>query len=284
MAYFDLDVVNAATKASYPKYIDASGNRWVCGEPGKEFFIRVFVFPQAQGKTEGPYYRLSVKVDGRHLGYDCIADTTDDKFHAAIFGIPKGDVSINAFKFERHDLSSSSKNADDAMDGRPGQGNIQLTVYKVHRLAKFEDTSSLIPREWDAASAPSTRGNKKDSSVLSAGKGKSTQSQAAKSKYDYSEGVQVEVQTLNYTTEFGLAVRGMHTPVVPLSSTDTESKADEKEEAETEEKKEAETEEKKEAKTEEKETKTEEEVSKKRKRDDDSNGGTMGTAIDLDED
>ena len=90
------------------------------------------------------------------------------------------------------------------MDARPGQGH----------------TSSFIPREWNTASAPSTSCNKKDSSVLSAGKGNSTQSLVGMSKYRYSEGVQVDVQTLNYTTEFGLAVRGMHTPAVPLSSTE----------------------------------------------------------------
>ena len=246
MPVFVLAVVDAATEAPYPTYTDASGESWVCGEPGKEFYVRV----TSQGKMEIPeYYRLSVTVDGSRVGYDCVLET--HKYGSAMFGIPKGDVSINAFKFVRHDLSSSSENPDDAMDARPGQGQIQLNVFKVDRLAKFENVPVIVPDEWNA-SAPSTRGkNKKDSSVLSAGKGTSTQSLVGLSKYDYTDGVQVEVQTLNYTTEFGLAVRGMHTPAIPSASTE-----------------------------EKKETEDKKNVSNKRKRDGDSNSNV----IDVDSD
>ena len=96
------------------------------------------------------------------------------------------------------------------------------------RLAKFEDVPTIIPEEWNA-SAPSARGHKKDASVLSAGKGTSTQVLAGLSDYDYTDGVQVEVQTLNYTTEFGLAVRGMHTPpAVPSASTEKKKETEDK--------------------------------------------------------
>jgi len=238
-------------------YTDASGKSWVCGEPGNEFYARVTL----QNKTEDPeYYRISVAVDGNTVGYDAVMEAHKNIRPPAVFGIPKGDVKINAFKFVRHDLSSSSS-SDDTMDARPGQGQVQLFVYKCDRLGKFEETPSIVPDQWTATSAPSNSDNKKDSSVLSAGKGNSSKLLAAMSKYEYSFGSFVETQTLNYTTEFGLAVRGMHTP--PASSA-------------SEEKKEVKPE------TEEKEVKVK--TDNKRKRDDDSNGGSLSAAIDLDED
>ena len=116
------------------------------------------------------------------------------------------------------------------------------------RLAKFENVPVIVPDEWNA-SAPSTRGkNKKDSSVLSEQRNFHS-SLVGLSKYDYTDGVQVEVQTLNYT-QFSLAVHEC-LPAIPSASTERR-----------------------------KETEDKKNVSNKRKRDDDSNSNV----IDVDSD
>ena len=61
---FALRVIDASAGAALREYTDATGQVWVCGEEGKEFFVQVQHVASPGVDTE-----CSLSVDGNDIGY-----------------------------------------------------------------------------------------------------------------------------------------------------------------------------------------------------------------------
>ena len=206
---FVASVVDANDKTALTERTDSGGTVWVKGEPGDEFFVTI-----RQLYDIGHAATAHINVDGKDLGYSLVWKR--GPFVSSPLGPPKSgqswddsDMVTHAFKFMRHVAPQPS--ADDERRV-PAAGSVTVTFYRAvvsaDQTAPRQDTTS----EWTGSTDTAVASHKKEQASLRAGVGSvpGRLPRAADTFYDHKE--VLATITIRYTTDFGIAVRGLYTP------------------------------------------------------------------------
>lgn len=209
---FYVHLVDATTGMPLQERTDANGAVWVKGEPGDEFFVLV-----EQDARGGPACDVSasIKVDGASLGYRPVWKRENLPFTSNLLGPAKtgqlstdSDMVTHAFKFLRHETTQNGDDDDDR--GEPTTGSVVVTF----RRAVFSDEmrkNVTTVSEWVGSDEAVVASNKKEQVALRAGVGSVPSRICVRPTVVRAHEV-LETVTVRYTTDFGIAVRGLYTP------------------------------------------------------------------------
>lgn len=206
---FELLLIDAVTKQPLLEKVDGEGKVWVKGDPGDEFFVQVI-----SSMPRGTDVDASVKVDGNDLGYGWVTHGPDrsDMLGPAKGGDLENNV-VHAFKFVRHENKTVEEDDDDGPGPLPAAGTVQVNWHLTYKTAKTYDTPSSSCASWQAVAsdAHASSHNKKEMATLKAGVGSAPSQIAGLSNAVYEKGQHIATATIHYTTDFGMAVRGLYT-------------------------------------------------------------------------
>lgn len=196
----ELLLIDAETKQPLPEKVDRHGQTWVQGEPGNEFFVQVI-----HSLPPFTHVQANVQVDGKDLGYTWI---TQGPNASDLLGPNKDDDTVHSFKFVRHEASYEGTEADLVM---PSVGTVKAIWSTVYKTAKTWDDDGSGLSHWTALddNHHANAHNKKDWAALKAGVGSAPQHIAPMSDRVYEDGPLIGSLTIHYTTDFGMAVRGL---------------------------------------------------------------------------
>lgn len=206
MRAFSLTLTDASTGAERREYVDAMGTTWVKGEKDEEFFIML----QNQDSRDA---MCKIFVDGVDLGYLYKMPRTRT---SAPLGVLKSGQSWSDTNLISHALKFVEKTRKPAggedEDGcLPSTGSVTVQWYNCewdYSCVKSETARSTS--SWSGLSASSSSMHKKEQSQLRSEEG----SMASTLINDPNAptvrcGEFVATTTVQYTSDFGLAVRGL---------------------------------------------------------------------------
>lgn len=201
---FTLSVVDATTLDTLKEYDDGS-TTWIKGEDGDEFFIVI--------KSETyDHVRCCIQVDGKDLGYTWKSKAPNESTplgplkEGQVMTSGKAGLVTHAYRFVRHAVAETSSSDEDAP--HPGCGTITATWHSV----ECTDTSAICTKTnaWVKDDLPIGGGShKKDSSVLRSTVGSMPGSLPTVCPGTYEDVEELCTLSIKYTTDFGLAVRGL---------------------------------------------------------------------------
>lgn len=213
---FVLRLVCARTDAELEEHTDDAGNTWVAGSEGDEFFVRVQL-----AADPGFDVQTVVEVDGASIGYtwNISGDQVDSESNktSKLGPLKSGQqssggtqVTAHAFKFEKIGQPAAD-NDDNDDDSQPASGQV---VARWHRAVKSgQPALNTGVQTWQGAGATAAAGGdkarkKEGASALKSGTG-ATPTSYTWSQYMWEQHEEVARATIRYTSEFGLAVRGI---------------------------------------------------------------------------
>ena len=209
MRGFGVRLTQASTGDARHEYFDGTGAAWVKGEEDDEFFIVLT-------NNDLRPALCKVYVDGVHLGYDfqLPASQTSPPLGVLKSGQSFGDSNLlsHALRFVKRARDECT--AEDEDDRRiPSAGSVTVKWYNcVWDGPSHKTDPTLTTTSWRGASATSSTMHKKEQSQL-----RSEEGSAASSLCNPSSGVRarcgelLDTITVQYTSDFGLAVRGLLT-------------------------------------------------------------------------
>lgn len=217
---FRLSIVDATTKQPLRERVDKGDIGWVQGEEGHEFFVTVGVDKRPASRPPNPpakYVHACIYVDGKDLGYhmrfqSCYTSTSPPLGPAKAGQAWNEEGVVHAFKFER---------------GTSGGGNWHVgSVTVVFRRATLQ-SSAAVPKTtiqtWTGQTASAALHHKEQSS-LHAGVGTTPGKMPNVASRPLECHEVLGVLTLRYTSDMGLAVRGMEADTPPCKKVKTEDK------------------------------------------------------------
>lgn len=207
---FVASVVDAKDNTALKERTDAGGTVWVKGDPGDEFFVTI-----GQLFDLGHTVTAHIEVDGKDLGYSMVwhrAPFVSDPLGPAKSGQSwrDGDMVSHAFQFMRH-VASHSSTHDEEGRRAPAAGCVTVTFYRATVSADQTETETESTSEWTGSTEAVVASHKKEQASLRAGVGSAPGRvpRATAMFYDCHE--TLSTITIRYTTDFGIAVRGLYT-------------------------------------------------------------------------
>ena len=205
MRAFSLTLTHASTGEERREYVDSMGTTWVMGEKDDEFF---FVLKNRDSRDA----LCKMFVDGVDLGYSFKMPRTRT---SAPIGILKSGQSWSESELISHALKfveTASAPTEVDEDGRlTSVGSVTVQWFSCmwdYTTVKAEHTA--VTSSWSGASSVSSHMHKKEQSQLLSGKG------SVVSTFDHTSngptarcGELLATTTVKYTSDFGLAVRGL---------------------------------------------------------------------------
>lgn len=219
-SHFTLSVLDAVSLDPLREYKGPGGAAWVKGEHGEEFFVEVRC---EMTKTVVCY----VTVDGKDIGYTWITHrpNVSEPLGPLRESMPTVDaistsVPTTAFQFveleaNQDDTAPPPSAEGGAADERvpiPANGTIVATWYTTEDTP-VKVTSSHRLGDWESNAGTTDVGatdNKKDCSVLRSTKGSMPGSVPSVSDVYYGKKELLGRLEIKYSTDFGLAVRGLY--------------------------------------------------------------------------
>ena len=203
MRAFSLTLTDACTDEERREYVDAMGTTWVKGETDDEFFIML-----KNQDTRDALCRIF--VDGVDLGYSYTMPRTRT---SAPLGILKSgqawadsELIAHALKFVEQPRASIG----DEEDGRtPSSGSVTVQWYNC--MWEYNSvTSEATTTSWSGSRAPSSAMHTKEQSQLRSEEGSTASTLTNDPKGPTARcGELLATTTVQYTSDFGLAVRGL---------------------------------------------------------------------------
>lgn len=205
MRAFSLTLTDASTGEERREYVDAMGTTWVKGEKDDEFFIML--------KNQDTRHALCrIFVDDVDLGYSYKMPRTRT---SAPLGVLKSGQSWSDSNLISHALKfveNARAGEEDEEDGRlPSTGSVTVKWYHCmweHNSVKSE--TSQTTSSWSGSSASSSTMHKKEQSQLRSEEGSTASTLVNDPKAQTARcGELLATTTVQYTSDFGLAVRGL---------------------------------------------------------------------------
>jgi hypothetical protein len=205
MRAFSLTLTDASTGEECREYVDAMGTTWVKGENNDEFFIIL--------KNQDSRDALcKIFVDDVDLGYSYRMPRTRT---SAPFGVLKSGQSWSDSNLISHALKFVEKtraSIGDEEDGRlPSTGSVTVKWY--HCMWEYNSVKSEASRttsSWSGSSASSSTMHKKEQSQLRSEEGSTASTLTNDPNGPTARcGELLATTTVQYTSDFGLAVRGL---------------------------------------------------------------------------
>jgi hypothetical protein len=207
---FALSVVDAVSRRPLAERTGPDGKTWVKGESGEEFFVVVKSARHEQ-------VRCCIKVDGQHMGYSFV---TDRPTESPAFGpiverkpheqVEEGTAATVAFRFTVSKVETATPDDAEA-DAPPTSGTVQATWYSVVATGAAATQYAPVATWHDGAGATVRSDNKKEASALRASAGTTPSSLRNFARATYTTVDELCRLTIHYTSDFGLAVRGLLT-------------------------------------------------------------------------
>jgi hypothetical protein len=207
MRAFSLTLTDASTGEERREYVDAMGTTWVKGENDDEFFIIL--------KNQDTRDALcKIFVDGVNLGYSYRMPRTRT---SAPFGVLKSGQSwsdsnliSHALKFVEKARASTGEGDDD--DGHlPSTGSVTVEWY--HCTLEYDSVKTVTSEttsSWSGSNASSLTMHKKEQSQLRSEEGSTVSTLSNDPNGPTIRcGELLATTTVQYTSDFGLAVRGL---------------------------------------------------------------------------
>jgi len=211
---FSAALVDATNRTILQERVDASGIAWVTGEPGDEFFVAV-----AQTEHVSCAIKTYVAVDGVDIGYGIVFPSTAPCELPLMGPMASGQtwsdgtaLVTHAFKFLRHEVKGAAREQDEATGERrvPLAGHV--TVRLVRTIKTDRPVVGLALDTWSGDSSVGPRRRyKKDQSELRATIGHTVGTIGCAAPLHYDDQEELACLTIHYTTDFGIAVRGLYT-------------------------------------------------------------------------
>lgn len=209
MRAFSLTLTDASTGEERREYVDAMGTTWVKGEKGDEFFIML--------KNQDTRDALcKIFVDDVDLGYSYKMPRTRT---SAPLGVLKSGQSWSDSNLVSHALKFVEKarvgGEDDDEDGRslPSTGSVTVKWYHCmweHNTSVKSETSRTTSSWSGSKAASSSTMHKKEQSQLRSEEGSTASTLVNDPKGPTVRfGELLATTTVQYTSDFGLAVRGL---------------------------------------------------------------------------
>ena len=197
---FELVLIDAVTSLPLQEKTDALGRTWVKGDDGQEFFVQVNNSVLRRCGLE-----VDVYVDGHDVGYSWGSVSASE---SDFIGIPVPQCpfpKVRAFKFERRDAHSDTPDRH-----VPGSGTVKAIWYETPVEAGAPMASDRVERKWCDSHSETSKHPKEASSL------RATVGSCEHSMQMFEEGVWerlriVDSITIHYTSDFGMAVRGLYT-------------------------------------------------------------------------
>ena len=202
MYSFAASLTNASTGEELRMYEDGAGQAWVKGEPGDEFFIRL-------NNDDARHALCGVRVDGVGIGYDMpvLGKTRSIPLGVLKSGPSWSDESLitHALKFVEQKREAVGNDED---EGRPPtSGTVTVQWYEYGPRANVANDTTTA--KWSGGKNAASGMHKKEQSQL-----RSEEGSAASTLKNYPgprprRGALLHTITVRYTSDFGLAVRGL---------------------------------------------------------------------------
>lgn len=208
-----LKLVDAQSMEPLAERVDATGTAWVKGEPGAEFFVKVG--RGLEQMTADPI-SAQILVDGKDLGYRALLRMLGSSrplgpHKVRAEGPEPTQMAIHAFRFQRHEVAPRAPE-EPAADAPPATGRVEAIFWRTQLRGRVDPWGALQAPEWtEAPRGPRAAAHKKDTAGLHAAAGTTLSTLQTSSN----TGVFLEEVgrlTLCYTTDFGMAVRGLYRP------------------------------------------------------------------------
>jgi hypothetical protein len=192
--------------------VDKDGVTWCVGEPNKEFWIQMGQMHSWHASL------LYLEVDGADIGYSMSFKKHWIGTTNPLGAIKSGQdwnstdpLTTHAFKFMRHDVVKDDNDEDDIRGNTPA-GSITMYVHKCVPGVKTELPQDGTTSAWTPSSSTGANvTHKKEQAALRAGVGSTPGSLNAVSNDAIDDLGEVCRITIRYTTDFGMAVRGLYT-------------------------------------------------------------------------
>ena len=209
---FALQLVDANSGAPYKELLDTSGQSWVAGEQGDEYFLqakhvispgcRTMCFLEVDGVRIGKYKKDAGSLGwSRNLGLKKSGQT-----------IARGEEGVcHALKFQRIGQAAAQAADDDGADeGRPpAHGMITATFYRSTKLGKKHHSTTTGGTNLGSSTQSHADNKKEGAAALKSTAGSAPASYKPSSHKSITHEELGRV-TIRYTSDFGLAVRGLH--------------------------------------------------------------------------
>ena len=208
---FGVTLTQASTGDARHEYFDGTGAAWVKGEEDDEFFIVL-----TNNDTRPALCK--VYVDGVHLGYDnqLPAGATTPPLGVLKSGqsFAESNLITHALKFVKRTRDECAAGEDEDDHRLPSAGSVTVKWYNCiwDSDATYDPVHTTRSWQGTASSSSSATMHKKEQSQL-----RSEEGSAASSLSNSSTGLRarcgelLDTVTVQYTSDFGLAVRGLLT-------------------------------------------------------------------------
>ena len=204
---FSLTLTNASTGEERREYVDAMGTTWVEGEKGDEYFIML----KNQDVRD---VVCKIFVDDQDLGYSYAVPSLGQ---SQPFGVLKSGQSVSDSNLISHALKFVEKPRtpavdEDDEDGRlPSSGSVRVEWYQCTWVLKsIKSDTSQTTSSWSGSRASSSTMHKKEQSQLRSEEGSTASTLSTNTAGRVGRAGQLyAVTTVMYTSNFGLAVRGL---------------------------------------------------------------------------
>lgn len=204
MRLMRLTLTDASTGKARREYVAADGTTWVMGERDHQFFIELSNQEQFDALCK-------IYVDGVNLGYSYTMPRTRTSAPLGVLksGQSWSDPSLisHALKFVEKTRASSEVEEDRRL---PSTGSVTVEwYYCLWNNNSVKSETSKVTSTWTGSSASSTM-HKKEQSQLRSEEGSAAATIVNDSNGPTARcGELLATTTVHYTSDFGLAVRGL---------------------------------------------------------------------------
>lgn len=207
MRAFSLTLTDASTGEECREYVDAMGTTWVKGEKGDEFFLVL-----KNQDTRDALCRIF--VDDVDLGYSYTMPRTRTSAPLGILksGQAWADSELIAHALKFVEKPRASVGEEDEEDGRtPSSGSVTVQWYNcMWEYNSVTSESKKTTSSWSGSRAPSSAMHKKEQSQLRSEEGSTASTLTNDPNGPTARcGELLATTTVQYTSDFGLAVRGL---------------------------------------------------------------------------
>tara|TARA_B110001452_G_scaffold96877_1_gene80154 strand:- start:4477 stop:5166 length:690 start_codon:yes stop_codon:yes gene_type:complete len=204
---FSLTLTNACTGGERREYVDTIGTTWVKGEKDEEFFLVL-------KNTDLCDTLCKILVDNVDIGY--LYEMPQHGLSAPLGILKSGqswsdsNLTSHAFKFVEKKRAPLAP-GDEDQDGRlPSSGSVIVYWYKCKWDYDSVKSETRTTSSWSGAASASSSMHKKEQSQLCSEEGSIASTLTVDLKGPTARcGELLATTTVQYTSDFGLAVRGL---------------------------------------------------------------------------
>ncbi|EOD34446.1 hypothetical protein EMIHUDRAFT_363482 [Emiliania huxleyi CCMP1516] len=219
VAKFSLRLVDAATGEPLKEYTDSQGREWVAGEDDQEFFVEL------ANEAGAGRVKAFVTVDGSSIGYNW--QIVGEAASSSQLGPLKtgqqtaagATVVAHAFKFKQADETGDDGEASEGAP--PPYGRVEVSWKRATLSDVPTPTQGFQTAAW-AGKGVSTSSKKEGMGALKSSTGAAPTSLAWSSQ-SWTVHDEVASATILYSSQFGLAVRGMRPDARPVAGTSADA-------------------------------------------------------------